>query len=105
MTLGQLNAWIVGWEVDREVLQTQGQNRKMKILLFGGDVWLAWGGGGIRGETCHIIPSTFSLKKIKNSWLGELCVGEGDFFFSSGDDFSFSFFFPRTRVRKNPPQG
>ena len=35
MTLGQLNAWIVGWEMDREVLQTQGQKRKMKILLFG----------------------------------------------------------------------
>jgi len=35
VTLGQLNAWIVGWEMDREVLQTQGQKRKMKILLFG----------------------------------------------------------------------
>ena len=35
------------------------------------------------------------LKKKKNSWLGELCVGEGDFFFCSGDDFSFSFFFPK----------
>lgn len=64
---------------------------------LGDHVWLARGGGGIRGETCHIIPSTFSFFKKRILGWGSCVWVKGTFFFFfffPGDDFSL-FFFPK----------